>query len=290
MYDVGWVHTKEPFQKLFNQGMILAFSYQDAAGKYYKLDQVEERDGGWFVKGADTPVKTQIEKMSKSRYNVVNPDEVVEGWGGDALRLYEMFMGPLEQVKPWQTAGVQGVYRFLERVWRLFVDEETDALRLAADGAITADTRRALHIAIKETTEGIEALRLNTPIAKMMELVNAAKGAALPRAEAEALLLILHPFAPHIAEELWARLGHTASIYGHPWPKWDAAALEVESVAIAVQVLGKLRGTFQAAPGASNEALLEGARAVENVAKHLEGKTIVKEIVVPGKLVNFVVR
>ncbi|MDP2306282.1 MAG: leucine--tRNA ligase [Pseudomonadota bacterium] len=288
LYDCGWVHTKEPFQKLFNQGMILAFSYQDAAGKYYHPGEVEEREGGWYVKGTDTVVKTQIEKMSKSRYNVVNPDEVVEGWGGDALRLYEMFMGPLEQVKPWQTSGVQGVYRFLERVWRLFVDEETDAVRIG--DTITGDTRRALHIAIKETTEGIEALRLNTPIAKMMELVNTAKGAALPRAEAEALLLILHPFAPHIAEELWARLGHTTSIYGHPWPVWDPAALVVDSVPIAVQVLGKLRGTFQAAPNATTAELLEGARAVENVAKHLEGKTIVKEIVVPGKLVNFVVK
>ncbi|MDP2317367.1 MAG: leucine--tRNA ligase [Pseudomonadota bacterium] len=288
LYDCGWVHTKEPFQKLFNQGMILAFSYQDANGKYYKPDQVEERDGTWYVKGTDIVAKTQIEKMSKSRYNVVNPDEVVEGWGGDALRLYEMFMGPLEQVKPWQTSGVQGVYRFLERVWRLYVDEETDALRVG--DTLTTDTRRALHVAIKETTEGIEALRLNTPIAKMMELVNTAKGQALPRAEAEAFLLLLHPFAPHIAEELWARLGHTTSIYGHPWPKWDPTALVVDSVPIAVQVLGKLRGTFQAAPGATNAELLEGARAVENVAKHLEGKTIVKEIVVPGKLVNFVVK
>ena len=288
LYDCGMVHTKEPFQKLFNQGMILAFSYQDAQGKYYRPDQVEERDGAWFTKEGDVPVSTQIEKMSKSRYNVVNPNEVVDGWGADSLRLYEMFMGPLEQVKPWQTSGVQGVYRFLERVWRLFVDEESDQLRVGTD--ITPEVRRALHVAIKETTEGIEALRLNTPIAKMMELVNAARGAALPRDEAEALLLILHPFAPHIAEELWARLGHTTSIYGHPWPKWDPAALVVDSVPIAVQVLGKLRGTFQASPNATNAELLEGAKAVENVARHLEGKTIVKEIVVPGKLVNFVVK
>lgn len=298
LYDVGMVHTKEPFQKLFNQGMILAFSYQDDGGKYYYPHEVEERGGAWFVKenllrGEDPlpggkPVKTLVEKMSKSRYNVVNPNDVVDGWGADSLRLYEMFMGPLEAVKPWQTSGVQGVYRFLERVWRLFVDEESGTLRLG--DTASDDVRRALHVAIKEATEGIEALRLNTPIAKMMELVNAAKGQPLPRAEAEQFVLILHPFAPHIAEELWQRLGHTTTVYGHPWPKWDPAALAVNVVPIAVQVLGKLRGTFEAAPGATNEELLAGARAVENVAKHLEGKTIVKEIVVPGKLVNFVVR
>jgi leucyl-tRNA synthetase len=288
LYDCGMVHTKEPFSKLFNQGMILAFSYQDAAGKYYRPDEVQERDGQWFVTGTDTPVATQIEKMSKSRYNVVNPNEVVAGWGGDSLRLYEMFMGPLDQVKPWQTSGVQGVYRFLERTWRIFVDEETDALRLA--DTISADARRALHAAIKETTEGIDALRLNTPIAKMMELVNALKGAALPRAEAEAFVLILHPFAPHIAEELWARLGHTTSVYGHPWPKWDPTALVVQTVQIAVQVGGKLRGTFEASPTASQAELLAGARAVDNVARHLDGRTVIKEIVVPGKLVSFVVK
>ncbi len=299
LFDAGLVHTKEPFQKLFNQGMILAFSYQDAGGKYYRPDQVEERaaapgggpdsaPGGWFVRGTETPVSTQVEKMSKSRYNVVNPDEIVKGWGADSLRLYEMFMGPLEQVKPWQTSGVQGVYRFLERAWRLFVDEESDQVRVGE--SLSADTRRALHVAIKEATEGIEALRMNTPIAKMMELVNTAKGAALPPAEADAFLLILHPFAPHIAEDLWARTGHTTSIYGHPWPTWDPAALALDAVEIAVQVGGKLRGTFQARPGAPNDELLAGARAVENVVRHLEGRTVVKEIVVPGKLVSFVVK
>lgn len=288
LYDCGLVHTKEPFQKLFNQGMILGISYQDEAGRYYYPHEVEEKDGRAYAKESGAPLKHQIEKMSKSKNNVINPNDVVEQWGADALRLYEMFMGPLEQVKPWQTSGVQGVYRFLERVWRLFVNEETGETRVGT--SISTDARRALHVAIKETTEGIEALRLNTPIAKMMELVNACKGEPLPRAEAESFLLILHPFAPHVAEELWARLGHTASIYGHPWPQWDPAALAVDEVPIAVQVLGKLRGTFLAAPNASNADLLAGAKAVENVARHLEGKTIVKEIVVPGKLVNFVVK
>jgi leucyl-tRNA synthetase len=288
MFDAGWVHTVEPFQKLFNQGMILAYSYQDAAGKYYGPDQVEERSGAWFVRGTETPVATQIEKMSKSRLNVVNPNDVVAEYGADALRLYEMFMGPLEQVKPWQTSGVQGVYRFLERVWRLFVDDETDAVRVG--DTMSPEAHRALHVAIKEAGEGIEAMRFNTPIAKMMELVNACKGQALPRAEAEAFLLILHPWAPHIAEELWARLGHTGSIYGHPWPSYDPAALVVNTVTIAVQVNGKLRGTFDAERGASREALLAAARGVENVARYLEGVDVIKDIVVPDKLVGFVVK
>ena len=287
LYDCGLVHTKEPFQKLFNQGMILAYSYQDEAKKFYHPSEVEERDGAWFVQATGKPVHTQVEKMSKSRYNVVNPNDVVDEYGADALRLYEMFMGPLEQVKPWQTAGVQGVYRFLERVWRLLVDEDGN-VRLG--GSITPEVNRALHVAIKETTEGIETLRFNTPIAKMMELVNTARGTPLTRDAAESLLVILHPYAPHIAEELWSKLGHTASIYGHPWPGWDPAAIEVETVQIAVQVGGRLRGTFTASKSDGNAALLAGARAVENVAKHLEGMVVVKEIVVPGKLVGFVVR
>jgi leucyl-tRNA synthetase len=287
LYDCGLVHTKEPFQKLFNQGMILGYSHQDAAGKYYYPHEVEERDGGWFVKATGEPVKTQIEKMSKSKNNVVNPNEIVDEWGADALRLYEMFMGPLEQVKPWQTSGVQGVYRFLERVWRLFVGDDE---QIRTGTTISPEAKRALHGAVKEATEGIEALRFNTPVAKMMELVNAMKGEPLPRAEAETFLLILHPWAPHVAEELWARLGHTESIYGQPWPAWDEAALVVDEIEVAVQVLGKLRGTFKTSRTASKDEMLASARAVENVARHLEGKEILKEIVVPGKLVNFVVK
>jgi leucyl-tRNA synthetase len=218
----------------------------------------------------------------------VNPNDVVDEFGADALRCYEMFMGPLEQVKPWQTSGVQGVYRFLERTWRLFVDEETGATKIAS-GPLSADQKRALHVAIKEATEGIAALRLNTPLSKMMELVNAMKGQPLPLHDARAFLLVLHPWAPHVANELWERLGLGDEIYGQPWPAWDPAALEVDTVEIAVQVNGKLRGTFPAPKAMGKDALLAHAKAHENVARHLEGKTILKEIVVPGKLVNLVV-
>ncbi len=167
LYDCGLVHTKEPFAKLFNQGMILAFSYKDAAGKYYFPEAVEERDGSWFVKETGEPVETQIEKMSKSRYNVVNPMDVVARYGADALRIYEMFMGPLEQVKPWQTSGVEGVYRFLARTWRLFVDEETGQLNPAiGDHPVDPELNRSLHTVIKAVTEGIEELRFNTPVSR----------------------------------------------------------------------------------------------------------------------------
>ena len=287
LYDCGMVHTKEPFQKLFNQGMVLAYSYTDAAGKFYSPEQAEQRDGRWFVKGTETPLSSQIEKMSKSRLNVVTPDDIANEFGADTLRMYEMFMGPLDQAGPWQTAGVQGIYRFLERVWRLFIDDQ-DQLRTGA--AMSAEAVRALHLAVKETTTAIEGMRFNTPIAKMMELVNAAKGNPLTPEAQSAFLRILHPWAPHLAEELWRRCGNTASVYGQPWPEWDEAALQQETLEIAVSVNGKLRGTIRAARGLDREALIALALGNTGVQKHLEGKERLKDIVVPDKMVNFVVK
>ncbi len=297
LYDCGLVHTVEPFQKLFNQGMILAFSYKDAAGKYYYPDQVEERDGSWFVKESGTPVATQIEKMSKSRYNVVNPMDVVAEYGADALRIYEMFMGPLDQVKPWQTSGVEGVSRFLARVWRLFVDSETGALNPGiGDHPVPGDLNKALHLAIKAVTEGIEDLRFNTPVSRMMEFVKVATSKdVLPRTVLEPFVLILSTYAPHLGEELWQRLGHETSLAYETWPSWDPAALVEDTVKIAVQVQGKLRGTLELARDTDKDAILAAAKAQENVARHLQGMAIVKAIVIPprgakGGLVNLVVR
>ncbi len=297
LYDCGLVHTAEPFQKLFNQGMILAFSYKDAAGRYYYPEQVEERDGAWVVKETGEPVETQIEKMSKSRYNVVNPMDVVARYGADALRIYEMFMGPLDQVKPWQTSGVEGVYRFLARVWRLFVDEETGALSAAiGDHPVDPELNRALHTAIKAVTEGIDELRFNTPVSRMMEFVKLALSRkALSKSALESFVLILSTYAPHLGEELWQRLGHDTTLANEPWPAWDPAALEVATVAIAVQVQGKLRGSLELPRDTAKEEVLAAAKAQPNVARHLEGMAIVKEIVIPprgnkGGLVNLVVR
>ena len=291
LFDCGLVSTVEPFQKLFNQGMILAFSYKDEAGKYYYPEQVEERDGAWFVKADGTPVATQIEKMSKSRYNVVNPNDVVAQYGADALRLYEMFMGPLEQVKPWQMSGVEGVYRFLGRTWRLFVVGEGELNPVIGDHPADREIRRSLHTAIKSVTEGVEDLRFNTPISRMMEFVKLAMTRdKLRTQDMETFVQILAPYAPHLAEELWERLGHAESLAYEPWPAWDEAALAQETVTIAVQVQGKRRGQIEVAQDASKEDILAAAKALDTVARQLEGMQILKEIVVPGRLVNLVVR
>ena len=258
LFDEGHVSTKEPFLKLVNQGMIL---------------------------GEDN------QKMSKSRGNVVNPDDVVKQYGADSLRLYEMFMGPLEQVKPWSMRGVEGVFRFLNRVWRLMADEETGVLapELSAD-APDAEQTRILHATIKKVTEDIEGLRLNTAISAMMEFVNAAyKWERRPKAALEQLLLLLSPFAPHLSEELWQKLGHATSIALVPWPKFDPALLVEDSVEIMVQVNGKLRGKVVLPAGAAEAAVISAAKAAATVLPHLAGKAIRKEIYVPGKLVNLVV-
>jgi leucyl-tRNA synthetase len=292
LYDAGHVSTKEPFTKLFNQGMILAYSYRDEQGKYYYPHEVERRDGDhWFVKGKDVPVQTQVEKMSKSRYNVVNPDDVIEQYGADAMRLYEMFMGPLDREKPWTDEGVQGVHRFLRRTWALFVAEDgTVNARIAADGG-DDDITRLVHKTIAAVGRDIEALSFNTAIARMMEFVNAAnKAARLSQADMERFLLVLAPFAPHLAEELWAHLGHADTLAYEPWPACDEAMLVEDTIEIPVQVTGKMRAVIRVAADADKDAVLAAAKADERVSRHLEGKSIVKEIFVPGKMVNLIAK
>ena len=195
-------------------------------------------------------------------------------------------------MKPWQTSGCEGLYRFLGRVWRLFVSEgeteESDALR--PFGETSPEVRRALHRAIKETTEGIETLKFNTPISRMMELVTALKGQLPSRQDAEAFVLMLSPYAPHLGEELWRRLGHDESIATAAWPEWNDDYLVVDTMAIAFQVMGKLRGTIDVPSDATKDDILEQARTSPNITRWIEGKQIVKEIYVPGRLVNFVVK
>ena len=198
-------------------------------------------------------------------------------------------MGPLEQVKPWQTSGCDGILRFLNRAWRLLIDEESGALRPLADES-PKPVRKALHQAIKETTEGIEELKFNTPVSRMMEFINACKNQPPSREDAEAFVLILSPYAPHIAEELWQRLGHSETLAEEAWPTWNPEALIDDEIKIAVQVMGKLRGTIEVSKDASKEEVLTAAKAHENVARYLEGKQLIKEIFVPGRLVNFVAR
>jgi leucyl-tRNA synthetase len=300
LFDAGLVSTKEPFQRLFHQGMIHKTSFRDAKGKYYLDSEVEQRAGQWVVKATGEAVETKLDKMSKSKYNVVNPDDMCAEYGADAMRMYELFMGPLEDGVEWETTGVAGTRRFLDRVWRLLVipaDAEagiaTDALgtKISDDaGSDNKELERALHAAIKKVTQAVADLRFNTAIAEMMVFVNeATKAPAVPRAWFEMFVRILSPFAPHVAEELWQRLGHTSTITFAPWPAHDEAKLARDTMMIAVQVNGKKRGEIEVAIDASEPAIIAAAKADKTVAPFVEGKPSKREIYVKGRLVNLVV-
>jgi len=291
LYDAGHVSTSEPFQKLFNQGMILAYSYRDAKGKYYYPHDVEQDGKEWRAKESGEPVNTQIEKMSKSRFNVVNPDDVIRDYGADSMRLYEMFMGPLDREKPWSDEGVQGVHRFLKRAWTLYITEDGGLAPRIVESGGSEDILKLLHKTIKAVTHDIEHLLFNTAISRMMEFVNAAmKAEAVDRAVMEQFVLLLAPFAPHLAEELWARLGHEDTLAYAPWPEHDESLLVEDTVELPVQVNGKLRAKVSVAADADKDAILTAAKEDEAVSKYLEGKDLVKEIYVPGKMVNLVVK
>jgi leucyl-tRNA synthetase len=294
LYDCGVVHTPEPFQKLYNQGMILAYSYRDRRGKYYEVKDVEEHEDGVVVaKATGEPLEAQVEKMSKSKLNVVSPDEVIDEYGADAMRLYELFMGPLDQVKPWRMSGVEGVSRFLQRAWRLIVDEHSGALsgKLTDNpGASEPGLWRALHVTIRKVLEDTEGLRFNTAIAQMMIFVNEATASpTLPREIATTFLRVLAPYAPHVAEELWARLGHTGLIASAPWPAHDPELCLEDTITLVVQVNGKLRDRIQVAREADAKTLEECALRSPGAEKTLAGRPPRKVIVVPGRLVNIVV-
>ncbi len=250
LFDIGAVKDNEPFAKLVHQGMIL---------------------------GEDN------EKMSKSRGNVVNPDDIVRDFGSDSMRMYEMFMGPLEAVKPWQTSQIQGVVRFRDRLFKVVT-------RGVVDG-MDETTTKLVHKTIKKVTEDIENMRFNTALAAMMELTNHVNGLKeTPRAAAEALTLLVSPFAPHLGEELWKRLGHDASLAYHPWPTFDEALTVDDTIEMGVQVNGKTRGTVTLPKDADADTAKKLALEVPNVAKNLEGKEIKKFIYVPGRIINFVAK
>ncbi len=290
LYDAGYVSTKEPFQKLFNQGMILAYSYQDDKGKYYYPEQAEKRGEESYVKGTDTRLNVQIEKMSKSRYNVVNPDTVVDKYGADSMRLYEMFMGPLDRDKPWTDEGVQGVYRFIKRVWSLYFAEDGSLNPRIVEGG-DPSLPPALHKTIRDVGANVEHLQFNTAIARMMEFVNAAmKCESLDHTCMETFLLVLAPFAPHVAEEIWEALGHEGTLAYEAWPAYDESLLVSDVVEIPVQVNGKLRAVVTVPAEATQEEILAAAKADPRLEQHTAGKNVVKEIYIPGKMVNLIVR
>ncbi len=257
LYDIGVVSTPEPFMKLVHQGTVL---------------------------GEDN------QKMSKSRGNVVNPDEMMDKFGADAVRLYEMFMGPLEAMKPWSTRGVEGITRFLDRVWRLMVNEDGGLSRAVIEAEPPLEQRRLLHQTIKKVTEDLEELRFNTAIAQMMVLTNEmTKLEMRPRVLLEPLVLLLSPFAPHIAEELWERLGKVPSVAKQPWPRYDPALVASDRLTIPIQVNGKLRSRIEVPAESSEEQVVALARQDAKLSEWLQGKQPRKVIYVEKKLVNFVV-
>ena len=329
LYDLGHVHTKEPFQRLVNQGMIQGYSYRyyddnltddpaaevhaypasqvrveaeraihvptgaEVKARYVQLADVRHDADGTPLHPTrdDLPLEEVTEKMSKSRGNVLSPDEVVSEVGADAMRLYEMFMGPLEKGAPWSTEGIQGVYRFLQRTWRTLVDEDAagEPLRPLAEGAGSEAQQRLLARTIDGVTRDFETMGFNTAISKLMVFLrDGAKDEPLSRGAAEAFVLLLSPMAPHLAEELWHKLGHAESLAYEPWPEADPALLVEDTITLAVQVNGKRRDEIQVAADADAAAVEAAALASEKVQKFLAGRTPKKVIVVPGRLVNVV--
>ncbi len=291
LFDLGFVPTKEPFQRLVNQGMILGMAYKTKRGVLIPMDQIEWREGKpWGAEeGGEPELLTEFPaKMSKSLKNVVNPDDIIRDFGADSLRLYEMFMGPLQAVKPWSTKGVEGVHRFLKRAYRLVTETPI------VDRALTKAEAKSLHAMIKKVGEDLESMNFNTGISAMMIYINEAedlaKTGALPKEYLEKFVLCLAPYAPHLGEELWEFLGHTQTLAYEPWPAYDASALVEDEIEIPVQVLGKLRGRVTVPMAATPADMEAAAKANPEVAKFLEGKTIVKVIAVPKRMVNFVVR
>ena len=291
LFDLGLVPTSEPFHKLVNQGMILGMAYRTKRGVLIPMDRIEWRDGKPFgaEEGGELEELSEFPaKMSKSLKNVINPDDVIRDYGADSLRLYEMFMGPLQAVKPWSTKGVEGVHRFLKRANKLVTETAV------VDRPMTKAEAKSLNAMIKKVGEDLESMAFNTGISAMMVYINEAeafaKAGGLPREYLEKFVLCLAPFAPHLGEELWQVLGHTGTLAYEPWPTVDASALVEDEIEIPVQVLGKLRGRIRVPAEATAADMEAAARANADVAKFIAGKTIVKVIAVPKRMVNFVVR
>ena len=292
LHDLGYVTSREPYRRLVNQGYIQAFAYTDDRGSYVPADEVEERDGAFYYHSADRgeiEVFEEFGKIGKSLKNSVSPDEIFDAYGADTLRVYEMSMGPLEASRPWATKDVVGAHRFLQRVWRLVVDETTGRVRVD-DTELDTDTLRLLHRTIAGVSEDYAALRNNTAAAKLIEYTNhLTKQGTSARAAVEPLVLMVAPLAPHLAEELWQRLGHDTSLAHGPFPVADPGYLVEETVEYPVQVNGKVRGRITVPADADADALEAAALAEEKVAAFLAGATPKKVIVVAGRLVNLVV-
>ncbi|MGE4651315.1 MAG: leucine--tRNA ligase, partial [Myxococcota bacterium] len=328
LYDLGVVHSREPFQKLVNQGMILGYSYRyydddlgdeggpdvsrfsasdveqegetprAADGREVKArwlmppEALREADGSWrHAKYPELELEEVVEKMSKSRGNVINPDSVIAEFGADSMRLYEMFLGPLEKDAPWSVDGIQGVRRFLERVWRTLLEDSDgdEVLRELSTGASSRDQARLAARTVLGVSDDLEAMRFNTAISKLMVYTRELAGMGpLSRECAETLVLLLAPMAPHVSEELWRRLGHEESLAYASWPVADAALLVEDTQRLVVQVNGKRRDEIEVPADADEDSIRAAALASAKVQKHLEGREPRKLIVVAGRLVNIV--
>ncbi len=286
LYDLGLVSTKEPFQRLVNQGMITSFAYQKKNKSLVPVDKVSEVAPGKFVETETGEEVTQVTaKMSKSLKNVINPDDFIRDYGADSVRMYEMFMGPLTESKPWATAGFMGVYRFLDRVWRIVTEKNIE------DIGLDKELDKLMNKTIKKVSQDTETLNFNTAISQMMVFVNELNRLEIvPKKTLEILALLMSPYTPHIAEEMWALLGHEPSISKETWPVWDEKKCLDDEVEIVVQINGKLRSRIMMPHNADKKDVLEAVRNDEKTRQWTEGKTIVKEIVVPNKLVNIVVK
>ncbi len=288
LFDLGHVSSSEPFKKLFNQGYIQAFAYIDARGSYVPADEVVEHEDGSLT-FAGEPVTRQAGKMGKSLKNVVTPDEMCSGYGADTFRVYEMSMGPLEASRPWETRAVAGSHRFLQRVWRLVVSEDS-GLSQADESELSAETQKLLNVTIDAVAADMEAMRFNTAIAKLIGLTNhLTKQMVTSRSALEPLVLMLAPFAPHIAEELWARLGHPGSLVREPFPVAESKAFIAKTASCVVQVQGKVREVIQVPVPITETALVALALTEVNVQRAIDGREIHTTVVRMPKLVNFVV-
>lgn len=288
LFDLGYVSSSEPYRRLYNQGYIQAYAYTDDRGVYVPAAEVTEKDGKFFYEGAE--VKREYGKMGKSLKNSVAPDQICDEFGADTLRVYEMAMGPLDTSRPWATKDVIGAHRFLQRAWRVVVDEETGDLRVT-DAEPSEDTLRALNKTIAGVAEDYAALRDNTAVAKLIEYTNHLTKeypAGAPRSVVEPLALMLGPIAPHLAEELWSRLGHTESLAHGPFPTADEKWLVEDTVEYPIQVNGKVRSRINVAADAAREDIEKIALADEKIVALLDRNDPRKVIVVPGKMVNIV--
>jgi leucyl-tRNA synthetase len=284
LYDLNHVSSPEPFRKLFHQGLITSFAYQRGDKTLVPIDMVEEKTEGTYTEiETGAPVVQITAKMSKSLKNVVNPDDVIADYGADTFRLYEMYMGPLEASKPWNTRDIIGLFRLLQKIWRLCTTDD-GAFKLTS--APDEQTEKQLHRLIHKAGDDIERLSFNTAIAAVFEFVNVAK--ELTEDQADRFIRVLAPFTPHLAEELWERLGRAPSVTTQLWPTYDESKLTDDEIEIPIQVMGKLRSTIMLPKDADNKAMEEAALADEKIIKFLEGKAVRKVIVVPGRLVNIV--